>query len=150
MIIIFSCIISLVWALKWEMILPLFVQFLGLVILTTTNHHVPASTAPLPCWWPSHKEQHCLDSPLLTVRTVPSSITSTVILPFALHFVVQAAAVLSALSLPLTCLSHCFSTQPLQPHVRVWDSVSLATLQVIGLGTFERGVGCLDFSKAVR
>lgn len=40
--------------------------------------------------------------------------------------------------------------QPLQPHVRVWDSVSLATHQVIGLGTFERGVGCLDFSKAVR
>ncbi|XP_018410878.1 PREDICTED: echinoderm microtubule-associated protein-like 4 [Nanorana parkeri] len=37
--------------------------------------------------------------------------------------------------------------RPLQPHVRVWDSVSLSTLQVIGLGTFERGVGCLDFSK---
>lgn len=48
------------------------------------------------------------------------------------------------------CLSHCFFMQPLQPHVRVWDSVSLVTLQVIGLGTFERGVGCLDFSKAVR
>ncbi|XP_060025592.1 echinoderm microtubule-associated protein-like 4 isoform X8 [Lagenorhynchus albirostris] len=39
--------------------------------------------------------------------------------------------------------------RPLQPHVRVWDSVSLSTLQIIGLGTFERGVGCLDFSKAV-
>lgn len=39
--------------------------------------------------------------------------------------------------------------QPLQPHVRVWDSVSLSTLQVIGLGTFERGVGSLAFSKAV-
>uniref|UniRef100_A0A8D2JST6 Echinoderm microtubule-associated protein-like 4 n=1 Tax=Sciurus vulgaris TaxID=55149 RepID=A0A8D2JST6_SCIVU len=38
--------------------------------------------------------------------------------------------------------------RPLQPHVRVWDSVSLSTLQIIGLGTFERGVGCLDFSKA--
>nr|XP_014586673.1 echinoderm microtubule-associated protein-like 4 isoform X2 [Equus caballus] len=38
--------------------------------------------------------------------------------------------------------------RPLQPHVRVWDSVSLSTLQVIGLGTFERGVGSLDFSKA--
>ncbi|XP_074060678.1 echinoderm microtubule-associated protein-like 4 isoform X1 [Macrotis lagotis] len=37
--------------------------------------------------------------------------------------------------------------RPLQPHVRVWDSVTLVTLQVIGLGTFERGVGCLDFSK---
>ncbi|XP_047206789.1 echinoderm microtubule-associated protein-like 4 isoform X1 [Girardinichthys multiradiatus] len=36
----------------------------------------------------------------------------------------------------------------LQPHVRVWDSVSLSTLQVIGLGTFERGVGSLAFSKA--
>ncbi|XP_055986515.1 echinoderm microtubule-associated protein-like 4 isoform X1 [Sorex fumeus] len=38
--------------------------------------------------------------------------------------------------------------RPLQPHVRVWDSFSLSTLQIIGLGTFERGVGCLDFSKA--
>ncbi|XP_038586115.1 echinoderm microtubule-associated protein-like 4 isoform X3 [Micropterus salmoides] len=36
----------------------------------------------------------------------------------------------------------------LQPHVRIWDSVSLSTLQVIGLGTFERGVGSLSFSKA--
>uniref|UniRef100_A0A665WTY6 EMAP like 4 n=1 Tax=Echeneis naucrates TaxID=173247 RepID=A0A665WTY6_ECHNA len=35
----------------------------------------------------------------------------------------------------------------LQPHVRIWDSVSLSTLQVIGLGTFERGVGSLAFSK---
>ncbi|XP_077438464.1 EMAP like 4 isoform X2 [Vanacampus margaritifer] len=34
------------------------------------------------------------------------------------------------------------------PHVRVWDSVSLSTLQIIGVGTFERGVGCLAFSKA--
>lgn len=39
--------------------------------------------------------------------------------------------------------------QALQPHVRIWDSVSLSTLQVIGLGTFERGVGSLAFSKAV-
>ncbi|KAJ8359652.1 hypothetical protein SKAU_G00161770 [Synaphobranchus kaupii] len=38
--------------------------------------------------------------------------------------------------------------RPLQPHVRVWDSVSLSTLQVIGLGTFERGVGSLSFSKS--
>ncbi|XP_039640332.1 echinoderm microtubule-associated protein-like 4 isoform X2 [Perca fluviatilis] len=36
----------------------------------------------------------------------------------------------------------------LQPHVRVWDSVSLSTLQVVGMGTFERGVGSLAFSKA--
>ncbi|XP_057703529.1 echinoderm microtubule-associated protein-like 4 isoform X2 [Corythoichthys intestinalis] len=35
-----------------------------------------------------------------------------------------------------------------QPHVRVWDSVSLSTLQVLGLGTFERGVGSLAFSRA--
>uniref|UniRef100_A0A8C1VPV0 EMAP like 4 n=1 Tax=Cyprinus carpio TaxID=7962 RepID=A0A8C1VPV0_CYPCA len=35
-----------------------------------------------------------------------------------------------------------------RPHVRVWDSVSLSTLQIIGLGTFERGVGSLAFSKA--
>ncbi|MBN3288400.1 EMAL4 protein, partial [Polyodon spathula] len=38
--------------------------------------------------------------------------------------------------------------RPLQPHVRVWDSVSLSTLQIIGMGTFERGVGSLAFSKA--
>ncbi|XP_043916203.1 echinoderm microtubule-associated protein-like 4 isoform X2 [Protopterus annectens] len=38
--------------------------------------------------------------------------------------------------------------RPLHPHVRVWDSVSLSTLQIIGLGTFERGVGSLAFSKA--
>uniref|UniRef100_A0A8C6T4W8 EMAP like 4 n=1 Tax=Neogobius melanostomus TaxID=47308 RepID=A0A8C6T4W8_9GOBI len=36
----------------------------------------------------------------------------------------------------------------LAPHVRVWDSVSLNTLQVVGQGTFERGVGSLAFSKA--
>ncbi|XP_075996585.1 echinoderm microtubule-associated protein-like 4 [Genypterus blacodes] len=36
----------------------------------------------------------------------------------------------------------------LQPHVRIWDSVTISTLQVIGLGTFERGVGSLAFSKA--
>ncbi|XP_048843980.1 echinoderm microtubule-associated protein-like 4 isoform X1 [Brienomyrus brachyistius] len=36
----------------------------------------------------------------------------------------------------------------LQPHVRVWDSVTLSTLQVFGVGTFERGVGSLAFSKA--
>uniref|UniRef100_H3D792 EMAP like 4 n=1 Tax=Tetraodon nigroviridis TaxID=99883 RepID=H3D792_TETNG len=36
----------------------------------------------------------------------------------------------------------------LQPHVRIWDSVSLSTLQVIGTGTFERGVASLAFSKA--
>ncbi|XP_028323615.1 echinoderm microtubule-associated protein-like 4 isoform X2 [Gouania willdenowi] len=34
------------------------------------------------------------------------------------------------------------------PHVRVWDSVSLSTLSIIGSGTFERGVGSLAFSKA--
>uniref|UniRef100_A0AAY4DP26 Echinoderm microtubule-associated protein-like 4 n=1 Tax=Denticeps clupeoides TaxID=299321 RepID=A0AAY4DP26_9TELE len=38
--------------------------------------------------------------------------------------------------------------RPLQPHVRVWDSVSLCTLSIIGLGTFERGVGSIAFSKA--
>ncbi|XP_027006112.1 echinoderm microtubule-associated protein-like 4 isoform X5 [Tachysurus fulvidraco] len=38
--------------------------------------------------------------------------------------------------------------RPLQPHVRVWDSVTLQTLQIVGLGTFERGVGSLAFSKA--
>ncbi|KAL7060336.1 hypothetical protein AAHC03_09572 [Spirometra sp. Aus1] len=33
------------------------------------------------------------------------------------------------------------------PHVRVWNSVSLETLQIIGLGAFENSVCCLSFSK---
>ncbi|CAG0917732.1 unnamed protein product [Notodromas monacha] len=35
-----------------------------------------------------------------------------------------------------------------RPHVRIWDSVSLQTLHVIGVGEFERSVGCLSFSGA--
>ena len=34
------------------------------------------------------------------------------------------------------------------PHIRIWDSVSLNTLHVIGLGDFERAVACVAFSKA--
>jgi len=37
----------------------------------------------------------------------------------------------------------------LQPHVRVWNSVSLHTLAIIGIGEFERSICCLSFSKAV-
>ncbi|RUS86563.1 hypothetical protein EGW08_005702 [Elysia chlorotica] len=33
------------------------------------------------------------------------------------------------------------------PHVRIWESVSLNTLHVIGLGVFNRAVCCLSFSK---
>ncbi|KAG7275449.1 hypothetical protein CRUP_033182 [Coryphaenoides rupestris] len=36
----------------------------------------------------------------------------------------------------------------LAPHVRVWDSVSLNTLHVLGTGFFDRGVACLAFSKS--
>lgn len=39
--------------------------------------------------------------------------------------------------------------QPLQPFVHIWDSKTLVTLQQIGLGTFERGVGSVAFSNAV-
>lgn len=39
--------------------------------------------------------------------------------------------------------------QPLQPFVHIWDSKTLVTLQQIGLGTFERGVGSVAFSSAV-
>ncbi|KAK9511688.1 hypothetical protein O3M35_000303 [Rhynocoris fuscipes] len=35
-----------------------------------------------------------------------------------------------------------------RPHIRVWNSVSLATLAVIGLGDFQGSVCCLSFSKA--
>lgn len=43
-----------------------------------------------------------------------------------------------------------FSRQPLAPHIRVWDSVSLNTLHVLGLGFFDRALVCLAFSKSVR
>uniref|UniRef100_A0A4W6CYL4 EMAP like 2 n=1 Tax=Lates calcarifer TaxID=8187 RepID=A0A4W6CYL4_LATCA len=36
----------------------------------------------------------------------------------------------------------------LAPHVRVWDSVSLNTLHVIGMGVFDRAVTCVAFSKS--
>uniref|UniRef100_A0A8C3Y7V0 EMAP like 3 n=1 Tax=Catharus ustulatus TaxID=91951 RepID=A0A8C3Y7V0_CATUS len=36
--------------------------------------------------------------------------------------------------------------KPLQPIVHIWDSATLQTLQQIGLGSFERGVGSLAFS----
>uniref|UniRef100_A0A8D3CIX4 EMAP like 3 n=1 Tax=Scophthalmus maximus TaxID=52904 RepID=A0A8D3CIX4_SCOMX len=38
--------------------------------------------------------------------------------------------------------------KPLQPCVLIWDSTSLVTLQQIGLGTFQRGVGSVAFSFA--
>uniref|UniRef100_A0A8C3CA06 Echinoderm microtubule associated protein like 3 n=1 Tax=Cairina moschata TaxID=8855 RepID=A0A8C3CA06_CAIMO len=38
--------------------------------------------------------------------------------------------------------------KPLQPVVHIWDSATLLTLQQIGLGSFERGVGSLAFSTA--
>nr|XP_027215880.1 echinoderm microtubule-associated protein-like 2 isoform X7 [Penaeus vannamei] len=34
------------------------------------------------------------------------------------------------------------------PHIRVWDSVSLNTLHIIGISDIERSVACLAFSKA--
>uniref|UniRef100_A0AAQ4NZC0 EMAP like 2 n=1 Tax=Gasterosteus aculeatus aculeatus TaxID=481459 RepID=A0AAQ4NZC0_GASAC len=34
------------------------------------------------------------------------------------------------------------------PHVRVWDSVSLNTLHVLGMGVFDRAVTCVAFSKS--
>ncbi|XP_049580877.1 echinoderm microtubule-associated protein-like 2 isoform X1 [Syngnathus scovelli] len=36
----------------------------------------------------------------------------------------------------------------LAPHVRVWDSVSLNTLHVLGVGVFDRAVTCVSFSKS--
>lgn len=41
-----------------------------------------------------------------------------------------------------------FSRLEKRPHVRVWDSVSLNTLHIIGLnGEFDRSISCLTFSK---
>uniref|UniRef100_A0A8C6TX88 EMAP like 1 n=1 Tax=Neogobius melanostomus TaxID=47308 RepID=A0A8C6TX88_9GOBI len=34
------------------------------------------------------------------------------------------------------------------PHVRIWDSVSLNTLHILGAGFFDRGLVCLAFSKS--
>ncbi|KAF6774917.1 hypothetical protein AHF37_06149 [Paragonimus kellicotti] len=39
------------------------------------------------------------------------------------------------------------SKQQGKPHVRIWSSVDLRTLRVLGLGDFERGLCCLSFSK---
>ncbi|XP_066530096.1 echinoderm microtubule-associated protein-like 1 isoform X2 [Hoplias malabaricus] len=36
----------------------------------------------------------------------------------------------------------------LAPHVRVWDSVSLNTLHVLGTGFFDRALVCLSYSKS--
>ncbi|XP_063061009.1 echinoderm microtubule-associated protein-like 2 [Engraulis encrasicolus] len=36
----------------------------------------------------------------------------------------------------------------LPPHVRVWDSVSLNTLHILGMGVFDRAVTCVAFSKS--
>uniref|UniRef100_A0AAQ5YVY7 HELP domain-containing protein n=1 Tax=Amphiprion ocellaris TaxID=80972 RepID=A0AAQ5YVY7_AMPOC len=36
--------------------------------------------------------------------------------------------------------------KPLQPCVHIWDSTTLVTLQQIGLGAFQRGVGSVAFS----
>ncbi|KAG8183584.1 hypothetical protein JTE90_025141 [Oedothorax gibbosus] len=38
--------------------------------------------------------------------------------------------------------------QERRPHVRIWDSVSLNTLHIIGAGEFERAVCCIAFSHA--
>ncbi|XP_077290985.1 echinoderm microtubule-associated protein-like 2 isoform X2 [Arctopsyche grandis] len=35
-----------------------------------------------------------------------------------------------------------------RPHIRIWNSVSLATLAVIGASEMERGVCCISFSRA--
>ena len=35
-----------------------------------------------------------------------------------------------------------------RPHIRVWNSVSLQTMHILGAGDFERSLCCLSFSKA--
>ena len=35
-----------------------------------------------------------------------------------------------------------------RPHIRVWNSVSLQTLHILGMGDFDRSLCCLSFSKA--
>jgi len=43
------------------------------------------------------------------------------------------------------CVCYCM----FQAHVRIWNSISLNTLKVIGIGLFERAVCCITFSKLV-
>ncbi|XP_071743386.1 echinoderm microtubule-associated protein-like 2 isoform X9 [Lepeophtheirus salmonis] len=35
-----------------------------------------------------------------------------------------------------------------RPHVRVWNSVSMLTIHILGLGDFEKSICCVSFSKA--
>ncbi|XP_075233880.1 echinoderm microtubule-associated protein-like 2 isoform X2 [Lycorma delicatula] len=35
-----------------------------------------------------------------------------------------------------------------RPHIRIWNSVNLNTLAIIGIGEFERSISCVSFSKA--
>lgn len=36
----------------------------------------------------------------------------------------------------------------MKPHVRVWNSVSLATVAIIGNGEFTGAINCLSFSRS--
>ncbi|XP_064593026.1 echinoderm microtubule-associated protein-like 3 [Zonotrichia leucophrys gambelii] len=49
---------------------------------------------------------------------------------------------------PIYVVTPTYARPPLQPIVHIWDSATLQTLQQIGLGSFERGVGSLAFSTA--
>ncbi|XP_034239530.1 echinoderm microtubule-associated protein-like 2 isoform X6 [Thrips palmi] len=35
-----------------------------------------------------------------------------------------------------------------RPHIRIWDSVTLNTVAILGAGDFERSICCISFSKA--
>lgn len=40
------------------------------------------------------------------------------------------------------------TVQSFQPHIRIWNSVSLATVAIIGVGDFTGSVNSLCFSRA--
>lgn len=48
--------------------------------------------------------------------------------------------------IPRTCKKYVANFS--QPHIRIWNSVSLTTLCVIGNGEFDGSICCLSFSKA--
>lgn len=59
-----------------------------------------------------------------------------------------------SLYLCISCVSACVfacvcMSMSVQAHVRIWNSVNLNTLKVLGLGVFDRAVSCLSFSKLV-
>ncbi|TKC50798.1 hypothetical protein EI555_017319 [Monodon monoceros] len=80
---------------------------------------------------------------VIAIRTIP------------LHLQVEKSGEAEGLSEDAQLLRDKSSLEPtspiygqLPPNVRIWDSVTLNTLHVIGIGFFDRAVTCIAFSKS--